>query len=110
HSEISVLQASAEALPLPTDYTIGPNFPNPFNPDTRFELKLPETGKVSIVIYNALGREVTRVLDEAVLEAGIHQLSWNGQNAYGAAVPSGIYFGMLKTEGTQRIMKMLLLK
>jgi len=109
-SEISTLQASAEALPLPTDYSIGPNYPNPFNPDTRFELKLPETGKVSIIVYDALGREVSRVLDNETLDAGIHQLSWNGQNSYGASVPSGIYFGLLKAEGTQRIMKMLLLK
>jgi hypothetical protein len=109
-SEQSEMEASAAALPLPTDYVIGPNFPNPFNPNTRFDLKLPENAKVSLIVYDAIGREVTRILDNETLEAGIHQLDWNGTNNQGMPMPSGIYFTRLQAANAQRIMKMLLLK
>jgi hypothetical protein len=109
-SEQSELAASAVALPLPTDYAIGPNFPNPFNPDTRFDLKLPENAMVSVIIYDAMGREVVRILDNQALEAGIHHLTWNGTNSQGLPLPSGIYFSRMQADKIQRIMKMLLLK
>lgn len=103
-------QASAEALPLPTDFSMGPNYPNPFNPATRFELKLPENSTITVSVYDAQGREVSRILDGIYLEAGIYSLTWNGTDKSGNGLPSGIYFCRLKTGSTQRIMKTLLLK
>jgi len=108
--EASGLEASAEALPLPTDYELGQNFPNPFNPVTRLELKLPETGQVTVAIFNARGREVARILDHEKMEAGVYQLTWNGSNSSGQPMPSGIYFCRLQANGNQHIVKMLLLK
>ncbi|TKJ37553.1 hypothetical protein CEE37_13635 [candidate division LCP-89 bacterium B3_LCP] len=108
--EASSRQASAEALPLPSDYSLGPNFPNPFNPVTHFELQLPQDGEVSIIIYDSIGREVTRILDNQYLEANVYQLSWNGTNLHGHQMPSGLYFCRLQAENNQRILKMLLLK
>lgn len=108
--ESSNLQASAEALPLPDDYALGPSFPNPFNPVTHFELKLPEDGYISIVIYNTIGREVTRILDHEYLEADVYQLSWNGTDEQGHSMPSGLYFCRLEVKQGHWIIKMLLLK
>ncbi len=108
--EASGLEASAEALPLPTDYELGQNFPNPFNPVTCLELKLPESGPVTVAIFNARGREVARILDHEKMEAGVYQLTWNGSNSNGQPMPSGIYFCRLQANGNQHIVKMLLLK
>ncbi len=108
--EASEMETSATAMPLPTEYIVGPNFPNPFNPNTQFDIELPENSNVSVTIYDAAGREVAQIIDARKYEAGIHRLSWNGANQQGMPMPSGIYFCRLQAEGNQRIMKMLLLK
>ncbi|MFH1862033.1 MAG: hypothetical protein ABH878_04395, partial [bacterium] len=76
--ELSNFTASAETLPLPGDYTLGPGFPNPFNNSTRFELLLPQEGVISVIIYDTQGREVARVLDGVFFEAGVYSQVWNG--------------------------------
>jgi hypothetical protein len=108
--ESSDLLASAAAIPLPDDYAFGPNFPNPFNPVTHFELKLPEDGYISMVVYDVRGREVARILDHAYLEAAVYQFSWNGLDASGQPAPSGFYFCRMAAENAHRIIKMMLLK
>jgi hypothetical protein len=109
-SEIHPMQAMALALPLPTDYSLGPNFPNPFNPRTQFDLRLPQSGPVTVTIYDLRGREVARLLDDAQLDAGIHRLTWNSQSAAGVTMPSGLYLCRLQAPGTIRTLKMMLTK
>lgn len=108
--ETADLQASAEIMPLPSDYSLGPNFPNPFNPATQFELRLPVNGEVSLIIYDMLGREVNRIINRQYLEADVYQFTWKGTNAQGMPMPSGLYFCRLQANDAQRIMKMMLLK
>ncbi len=73
------------ATAIPTRYELGQNFPNPFNPSTTFTVGLPLISRVSVTIYDALGREVA-VLVHGVLDPGVHRITWE---AGGAA--SGLY-------------------
>lgn len=108
--EINPMTASAYCQALPSDFALSPNFPNPFNPDTQFDLQLPINSTVSVTIYDLRGGEVARVVDNQNMEAGVYRLTWNGRTSQGTPLPSGLYFCRLQTPQTQRIIKMMLLK
>jgi len=65
-------------------------YPNPFNQECRIHITTRRTEKVSLVIYDAQGRRV-RTLVNKKLNPGIHNFSWDGKNALGQAVVSGVY-------------------
>jgi hypothetical protein len=65
--------------------------PNPFNASTSVTLILPEEADVDVIIYDAAGARIARVLNER-LSAGAHDLYWNGKNDSGADLGSGVYF------------------
>ncbi|GAJ10912.1 unnamed protein product, partial [marine sediment metagenome] len=81
----------------------------PFNPTTTIRFELPKAAKVYLVIYDILGREVTRLKQEQ-LGAGYHQVLWNSRDRAGRDLASGIYFARLVTPEYSKTMKMLLLK
>jgi hypothetical protein len=110
HAEVLPMQAMASALPLPSDYSLGPNFPNPFNPSTQFDIRLPHSGPVTVTIHDLQGREVQRLLDKTPLEPDVYRLSWDGRSAAGLPMPSGLYFCRLHAPGALRTMKMILIK
>ncbi len=83
--------------------------PNPFNPTTTIRFDLPMDSQVHLIIYDISGREVMRLVDE-VRPAGYYELRWNGRDATGRQVPSGIYFTRLVTPEYSKSMKMLKLK
>ncbi len=93
----------------PTDFELAQNYPNPFNPVTTIRFGLPHTSAVSLVIYNALGEEV-KSFHPGTLPAGRYELTWDGTNDLGQAVPSGLYLYVLRTDGVNLTRKMLLLK
>jgi hypothetical protein len=68
-----------------------PNYPNPFNAQTRISYQLPEEGWVSIDIYNIQGQRIASVVD-GQKQAGIHTITWNGTDKNGFEVASGLYF------------------
>lgn len=94
---------------LPTEYSLGQNQPNPFNPSTDISFSLPIAGQVKLVVYNILGAEVATLVDE-VRSAGVHRVSWNGTNSSGQQVASGIYLYRLTAGDFAATKKMLLLK
>ena len=79
------------------------NFPNPFSSTTTIRFDLPSATKVSLKVYDLLGREIAS-LAQGYLEAGYHQVQWK------TSVASGIYFFRLQTEGFVQAKKMVLLK
>lgn len=95
---------------VPAAFELGQNYPNPFNPHTNITYALPEATTVSLVIYNALGREVARLVDEQMQAPGTYNVSWDGIDASGSRLASGIYFYQLKSGGTQVTRTMTLLK
>ncbi len=85
------------------------NRPNPFNPTTTIAFELPARGEAELAVYNAAGRRVPRP-EPGLLEAGRHTATWNGKNADGETVASGIYFFRLTRDGESMNRKAVLLK
>jgi len=94
---------------LPEKFVLYQNYPNPFNPNTIIKFGLPVQSDVRLEIYDILGRSV-KVLTDGELEAGYHEIIWDGKNRQGNDIASGVYFYRLKTESFSDIKKMLLLK
>ena len=81
---------------VPTQTALLPNYPNPFNPETWIPYDLAEAAEVRIDIYNLKGESVRR-LSVGFQTAGTYRTSsraayWDGQNAVGEPVASGLYF------------------
>ncbi|MFC1619453.1 T9SS type A sorting domain-containing protein [Candidatus Neomarinimicrobiota bacterium] len=93
-----------ESNKIPKKFAIHPNYPNPFNPVTMLTYDLPEAANVSLIVYDMLGREVVKLIDNNV-DAGSHQVQWNGHD-----LPSGIYIARLEIPEYTKSIKMLLLK
>ena len=72
------------------------NVPNPFHPSTSIAFELVRAGRVELVVVGVDGRRI-RTLVDATLPAGTHRSTWDGRDARGAAVPSGIYYCALRT-------------
>lgn len=94
---------------LPGSYALYPNTPNPFNPTTSIRFALPGPADVSLIVYDLLGSEVVRLV-EGDNRAGLQQVVWNGRDAAGRGVPSGVYIARLVTPDYSNSIKMLLLK
>jgi hypothetical protein len=80
----------------PSGCSLGQNYPNPFNPSTSIQYTLTRTSRVEMKIYTLLGREVL-VLDAGVKPEGSHSVSWNGRDASGNRMPSGVYICRLQS-------------
>jgi hypothetical protein len=91
------------------EFSLGENYPNPFNPETEISFSLPERTQVSLVIYNILGEKVKTLVNET-MDAGTHSVCWNSRDEAGNSVASGVYFYRLKTESFDQTRKMVLMK
>ena len=99
---------------IPSEYALKQNYPNPFNPSTRIDFSLSMESNVKLVIYNILGQEVIRLIDNQ-MTAGNHTIVWNANDASGSKLTSGIYLYKLTASGIngnefQEIKKMILMK
>ena len=90
-------------------FNIFQNYPNPFNSVSTIRYELPHASDVSLIVYDLLAREVASLVDSH-MEPGYHQIQWNGRNASGKRVPSGIYIARLVTLEYTNSIKMVLLK
>jgi hypothetical protein len=89
---------------LPRLYKLNQNYPNPFNPSTVISYQLPALSKISLKIYDLLGREVTTIVDDTK-PAGTYSAIWNALDK-----PSGVYFYKLTANGFVQTRKMILQK
>ncbi len=94
---------------LPTDYTLGHNYPNPFNPATNIPYALPSTERVSIKIFNLQG-QLVRTLVDRHQDAGHHVAVWDSRDSNGIPLASGIYFVRMQAADFSKVHKMTLLK
>ena len=94
--EIQISLQKIAAPEIPDQYALLQNYPNPFNPETEIRFQLPEAGFVGIRIYNMLGQQI-RLLTSQNYEAGYHSVRWNGRDARGSNVASGVYIYELRT-------------
>ena len=84
-------------------------YPNPFNPATTIRYTLPSPGHVSVIIYDARGARIATLVD-ADRDADVYTTRWDGRNASGQTVSSGVYFARIEHEGATRAKKLVLLK
>ena len=86
------------------------NNPNPFNLSTVIPFSLAEAAPVHLTIYNALGQEVRWLIAGVQMNAGMHKVVWDGKDALGRLVSSGVYMYEMKAGDFRTIRRMLLLK
>jgi hypothetical protein len=98
-----------ESEVLPTDFQLGQNFPNPFNPSTTITFAIPRGNWVRLSVHNCLGQFVTD-LTNRYLGPGSYRVAWDGRDESGNAVASGIYFYKLQSGSQVETKKMMLLK
>jgi flagellar hook assembly protein FlgD len=91
------------------DFVLAQNYPNPFNPTTRITYSIPSAEMVQLTVFNSLGQKINTLISEN-MPAGDHQVTWNGRDDQGNAVPAGVYFYQMKAGDYQQTRKMLLVK
>ncbi len=91
------------------EYSLMANYPNPFNPETTIPFSLAKPGVASLTIYNVNGQLVATLVDGKQAE-GFHVVRWNGRDAAGQQLASGIYFARLDAENFTQTRKLMLLK
>lgn len=82
-----VATSNMDELEVPKEFSLEQNYPNPFNPTTNIEYQLPESGEVTVTVYNAIGRQVARLVNQKQQSAGIYTVNWDAGSA-----ASGVYF------------------
>ena len=94
----------------PDDYMLDQNYPNPFNPSTTIRFSLPVDKKVSLTVYDMLGKEVKTLLGNQDLAKGSHTAIWDATNSAGNPVASGSYVYTLKYGNFSKSQKMMLVR
>ncbi|GAB5408623.1 MAG: hypothetical protein BalsKO_09880 [Balneolaceae bacterium] len=100
----AIINSTDEEIDTPSELKLEQNYPNPFNPSTNIEFSLPTASQVSLIIYNSIGQQVSKLLDTR-LNQGAHSITWNAKLA-----PTGVYFYQLKTANATLTKRMLLIK
>lgn len=93
-----------ENFPLPENFNLYQNYPNPFNPTTQIKYSLPESGAISLKVFNLLGQKVA-TLYEGIKNAGTYEITFNGEG-----LANGIYVYQLKANNFVETKKLMLLK
>ena len=92
------------SLLSPENYNLAQNYPNPFNPITTIKYSIPETGNVSLKVYDILGNEVASLVNEEKTQ-GVYSVTFDASN-----LSSGVYLYKLQAGNYIETKKMLLLK
>jgi hypothetical protein len=88
----------------PNRYELFQNYPNPFNPVTNIKFQIPQSGFVTIKVFDALGKEVQTLIQQE-LKSGFYETKFNAEN-----LSSGIYFYKLETDKFTDVKKLLFVK
>lgn len=98
---VSDVESEAEII---KEFNLDQNYPNPFNPATQISYTIPTGSKVTIVVYNLLGNEVEKLVDE-YNPAGTYNVEFNAKD-----LPSGVYFYKLTAGNYTETRKMILIR
>jgi len=94
---------------LPTEFSLSQNYPNPFNPTTNISFEIPSSSEVVVSVYNMLGQKVVDLVN-GVHAPGVYNVTWNGLDANGKPVGSGLYIYHMSAGDYSATNKMLFLK
>jgi hypothetical protein len=108
-AQAKLLALARQLLGLPDGVSLEQNYPNPFNAATLIRYQLSAAAWVELDIYNLGGQQIRRLAGQ-VQEAGLYQLTWDGQDQGGAAVASGVYFCRLRAGEHLQVRRMLYLR
>ncbi len=92
----------------PSGFAVSPNWPNPFSSVTTIEVSVEQPERVTVTVFDLLGREIA-MLNDSRVEMGIHRFVWNGKKKDGIEAPNGIYICLVKTKNAVRSMMMNLI-
>ena len=99
-----VTGVNEDVLLAPMRFSLSQNYPNPFNPTTQIEYDVPSAGRVTLTIYDILGKEVARLVDEDQ-SPGHRRVEFSGKG-----FPSGVYFYTLRAGTSSDTKKLVLLR
>ena len=94
---------------VPQAFALAQNYPNPFNPTTAITFELAAESSIALIIYNALGQEVKRLV-EGRYRAGTYHVAWDGHDDAGQPVASGLYLYRLAADAFTQVRTMVLLR
>jgi hypothetical protein len=100
----------AEVQLIPTTYGLSQNFPNPFNPVTTIQYRLPKAERVQLKVFNLLGEEVVGLVNGEQKAPGYHVAIWDGRNKDGDLAASGIYIFWMRAGSFTMTKKMALVE
>ncbi len=89
---------------IPQDFVLYQNYPNPFNANTIIEYQIPRKEKITLKMYDVIGREIVTILDE-VVGAGTYRANFDA-----STLSSGIYYYRLQTKDYVQVRKMVMVK
>jgi hypothetical protein len=104
-----VTDAAPPGVPPRPVVALGAATPNPFNPSTRFELTVSEVRWARVTVHDARGRLLTTLADGR-FTPGRHVVTWDGRDARGRGVASGVYFAQLDSGGIRQTRRIVLAK
>jgi hypothetical protein len=105
----SGLDVTTEPAAGPVRLALSQNAPNPFAGATQVRYSIPDAGPVKLSVFNVTGRKVTDLVN-GMIPAGNHVVSWNGVDAAGNRVASGVYLYRIEAAGESLTKEMVLLR
>ena len=100
-----VTDIEEEMAELPNSYELKQNYPNPFNPSTTINFSLAKSGKVSLTVFNILGQQVAKLINQETYNAGQHSMQFDA-----SSLSSGMYFYRIQAGEFTDTRNMLLIK
>jgi hypothetical protein len=109
--EIAVVHALSvdDNASLPAVLALNQNYPNPFNPTTTISFSVPSKSHVELSVYSITGARIITLMNSD-LDAGSYRVNFNGRDASGQSISSGVYFYRLKTGDKSLTRKMVFMK
>lgn len=95
---------------VPARTRLHPSYPNPFNPAVTIPYELATPERATLSVYDALGRHVVTLIENATLPAGPGSVVWRGLDESGRSVMSGAYFAVLRSGAVRDVHTMILLR
>ena len=106
---ITAVREERDQVGVPREFALDPNYPNPFNSSTTIRYRIEEPGRVRLEVFDVQGQKV-KTLADGYAGPGVYQVEWDGTDASGKSVATGVYLVRLQKGTALLVHKMLLLK